>query len=311
MNRSHQATSVVLLALILSLTYFLRASRKAPQQCLPPNEDEKEIPSIVHFIVGQTDEKIVRKRFQLPSSFSFVNYLVLLAARRHLRPGTLLVHYYEEPNTFWWNRTKQDAEINMTLVQTRLVQQIFYQPIYHHTHRSDILRLEILLEYGGIYLDIDVLTLRSFQPLLTLGNVVMGFEDGSHRLIGSAVILAKKNAQFLKRIYDAYQNYDSSCYRCNSIETLAKLAAIYPKEVALLPANSFFVPSWSQGKTFFESDDYDFIANYASHLWNSFNGRRLSTLSPKVIMKGNFTLARMFRQALGGDTIDKLQVFFH
>ena len=43
------------------------------------------------------------------------------------------------------------------------------------------MRLEVLLEYGGIYLDIDVLTLRHFAPLLNRGKVVMAHQDDDRK----------------------------------------------------------------------------------------------------------------------------------
>ena len=295
---------------VLFLMYLLQPNKQVIRDHLPHNQTDHRIPSIVHFVVGQTDDKKVQHRFQSSTSFSFVNYLTFLAARRHLQPDQLFVHYYEEPNTFWWNMTKHDPEIDLTLMPTRLVDTIFDQPVSYHTHRSDILRHEVLLEYGGIYLDTDVLILRSFHPLLGRDGVVMAYEDSTRQLIGSAVIMASRDAPFLRRIYDSYQNYNRTCYRCNAIEVPAKLASIYPREVKVLSARNFFVPGWNAASKFFDSNDYNFTANYASHLWNSFNHARLSALSPDVILQGNFTLARMFLQAIGKSAIEKLRKIF-
>lgn len=307
MNRCHQGTTITFLTSVLFLSYFRLWPQRLSCRWSAHIEHEKTVPPFVHFIIGQADRKNVTQRFQPTSSFSFVNYLVVLAARRHLRPSKLFVHYFEEPKTFWWNRTKHDPEIRLTMVPTRFVEQIFNQSIVHHTHRSDVLRLEILLAYGGVYLDIDVLTLRSFEPLLQLGDAVMAFEDGSRRLIGSAVIIARRKAVFLQRIYDAYQHYDRNCYRCNSIEIPAKLAAIYPREVTLLPAGSFYLLGWRQSTVLFKMSEYNFTASFAIHLWNSFNSHRLSRLSPNQVLTSSSTLARMFRQVIGRETIDRLR----
>jgi hypothetical protein len=178
---------------------------------LSPSENRNRIPSFVHFVVGQVDRENIQNQYGETSPFSFFNYIIILAARRHLHPKKLYVHYYQEPNSFWWNQTKHDREIDITLVKSRLVENIFNNSVNHHSHRSDIIRLEVIMEYGGIYLDIDVLPLRSFDPLLSLNDVILAHQDDNKELICTAVILAKKHATFIKRIYDAYQSYNPNC----------------------------------------------------------------------------------------------------
>ena len=43
-------------------------------------------------------------------------------------------------------------------------------------HGGDYI-LDLLINYGGIYFDTDVLALRSFDPLLNLSDVVMANQD--------------------------------------------------------------------------------------------------------------------------------------
>ena len=53
---------------------------------------------------------------------------------------------------------------------------VFDQTLAHIYHKGDIAKLEILMTYGGIYLDTDVLVLRSMDQLrkhpLTLGREI-------------------------------------------------------------------------------------------------------------------------------------------
>jgi Glycosyltransferase sugar-binding region containing DXD motif len=42
---------------------------------------------------------------------------------------------------------------------------VFGQKISHVFHQGDVAKLEILLEYGGIYLDYDVIVVNSLDPL--------------------------------------------------------------------------------------------------------------------------------------------------
>lgn len=66
---------------------------------------------------------------------------------------------------------------------------------------SDYLRLYILYQEGGIYLDTDVETLKSFDNLLS-NKVFMGVERGDY--IGTAVIAAEKGNSLIKRLLNFY-----------------------------------------------------------------------------------------------------------
>lgn len=91
----------------------------------------------MHFITGQNDRKDGKQYFRSTVLFSLLNYLVFLATRIQIQPTRSFVHYYEEPNTFWWNQSKKDPEIQMTLVKSRLVEQMFSRKINHHAHSSE------------------------------------------------------------------------------------------------------------------------------------------------------------------------------
>jgi hypothetical protein len=67
---------------------------------------------------------------------------------------------------------------------------------------SDYIRLHVLLEYGGVYLDTDVELVRPFDELLRYSCVV-GFEHVhlSKRCIGNAVLMAVPGHSFIQECY--------------------------------------------------------------------------------------------------------------
>jgi Glycosyltransferase sugar-binding region containing DXD motif/Alpha 1,4-glycosyltransferase conserved region len=307
-NRRSRAVSCCHILTLITL-FTLLGTIALKHHVLLPNdqifyrEDPNRIPEIVHFVVGQKQEKNM-------SSFSFFNYLVFLAARRHIRPTKFLVHYYQEPITFWWNQAKHDTEIDLTLVKVRLVKKIFNRSVNHPAHRADVIRLQAMLQYGGIYLDMDVLAIRSFSPLLNLNDIVLAYEDDAKHFIGNAVILAKRNSAFIRRWYDAYQSFDGNCWTCHSVALAQKLASLYPNEVTVLPTETFYRPSWNEGRKLFASSDYDFSRNYAVHLWNTVNKQQLSKVEPDMILNGNHTFEKILRQAIDHRTLIKLKRYF-
>ena len=289
-----------------SVQYHIRVLINGQSQ----NDDDNGIPSIVHFVLGQGDKLNVTLIRTASQAFIFINYLAILAARRQLHPKKLYVHYHHEPNTFWWNQMKQDREIDATLMKSRLVDTIYMRPVDHHSHRADIIRLEVLMKYGGIYLDIDALALRSFDPLRNLSDVIMAHESDDENTACNAIILSKRNAQFVRRMYDAYQSFDQKCWVCHSVKLPGQLAHVYSNEVMVLPTKTFFRPDWSEVHKFYNSNDYDFTSSYASHFWNSVSNDHLHKLTPDKILNGNFTLARMLLQAIGKNTFEKLKTVF-
>lgn len=68
---------------------------------------------------------------------------------------------------------------------------------------SDYVRLFVLFNYGGIYMDTDVQVLKPFDKLLEL-NGFIGFED--EELVSTAVIGTKMNNSLIKEWLDEYNN---------------------------------------------------------------------------------------------------------
>ncbi|MDV7757569.1 glycosyltransferase family 32 protein [Liquorilactobacillus mali] len=68
---------------------------------------------------------------------------------------------------------------------------------------SDYVRLRVLYEYGGIYMDTDVEVIKKFDDLLMYNKVFIGFE--SRFSVCSAVIGAEKNSNFIKKLLNLYQ----------------------------------------------------------------------------------------------------------
>lgn len=107
-----------------------------------------------------------------------------------------------------WKKTLPDYEIiewnleNWTnLEKYPFVKECLDNEMY--AHASDVIRLDVLLHYGGIYLDTDVSIHQSFDPLLT-HNLFIG--RIYRNLIGTAVIGSEKNNQVIKKMLAIYEN---------------------------------------------------------------------------------------------------------
>lgn len=95
---------------------------------------------------------------------------------------------------FMWNESNFDVSVN------KYVQQAFENRKFAFV--SDYCRLKALHDFGGIYLDTDVLVLKSYDDLLSDNRLVFGMEDSN--VISTACILAKPNNEFVRQLLIDY-----------------------------------------------------------------------------------------------------------
>ena len=148
------------------------------------------VPNIVHFIY-----------FGNTKNLTFIQYLSILSASIVQKPRLLMLHCDVLPKGYWWERLWREVPLN--IMYREAPKDVYGQPIRHAFHQSDVARLEILLEHGGIYLDTDVLVIQPLDALRRY-DLSMGKEK-TPKLI-SGIIVARKNALFLKIWQRSYRN---------------------------------------------------------------------------------------------------------
>jgi len=215
------------------------------------------IPNEYHFI------------FLAPDSggkpFSLIHYLAIASCYKVNRPAVINMYCDREPSGVWWDRARH--MLNVVLIQAP--DEIFGNPLVHPAHKSDVLRLQILIEKGGIYLDVDVLCLRPFAPLRKYA-MVLGEELGAG--LCNAVVLAKPGAGFLKRWLAEYKTFSSAEWNLHSVKTPARLAHQRPKEIHVLGYRRFFSPTCRREdlRAFFFHTGSQFCGDsFCVHLWES------------------------------------------
>lgn len=87
---------------------------------------------------------------------------------------------------------------------------------------SDYVRVYVLYNYGGIYLDTDVEVFKDFNPLLS-NTSFWGFEEKN--FIATSTIGAQKNNKFIKKFLDSYNN-KTFIKNDGSIDTLTNVAMV-------------------------------------------------------------------------------------
>ena len=147
-------------------------------------------------------------------------------------------------------------------------------------------------DYGGIYLDWDVLVLQSFHPLREY-EVTLGRETS--KALANGIILAKRAAAFLRIWLETYHTYSSKEWGAHSTAMPHKLLQLFPhllhvEETSLIRPNIHEIDLLFQGH-------YPWRNNYAMHVWK----RRGPVPQNSAQLKGlNSTLGDIMRHVLYG-----------
>ncbi|MCJ1385246.1 hypothetical protein MMC17_008367 [Xylographa soralifera] len=212
------------------------------QQCFEGsngNHAEAEpIPSVVHFIWGLKYGKGSH------SHFGFLEYLSVKSALMVFGSAQVKIHYASlDQNSEWFLKLKD----NVTLVYHDPERGVLGKSrSWQAAHRADLLRLQILSEEGGIYMDLDVFALRPLDTILRCQkDIIMGHEGGDRAGLANALIVARKGSTFVDRWIDTYDNFSIQEWNYHSVTLPKRLALQYPKEICTLSPVAFFWPTWS------------------------------------------------------------------
>lgn len=241
------------------------------------------IPNIYHFIWPQ-------KRYQ-GFDFHITHRLAILAAIEVNRPERVMFHASQEPSGEQWERVRPLVELR----EIETPNEIFGQRIRVAAHQSDIMRLRVLNEWGGVYLDNDVICQRPFAPFLH-HPCVIGYESPSG--ICNAVLMAEPGSRFIDLWLESYHAFRNWRWAHNSAVVSLQLSQMFPHWVHVLPEENLFVPHHCQLEALYHQD-LEFPDAYAFHLWASAAWRRhISRLTEDRIKREQNTACRALRQFL-------------
>jgi Glycosyltransferase sugar-binding region containing DXD motif len=249
------------------------------------------VPNIFHFIFGMAPDFGGKP-------FSLVHYLSVKSAVELNKPEAAIFHYQYEPQGEWWDKAKPLLTLNKIISP----ESIMGNPLLHVAHKADVVRLRALQETGGIYLDLDTISVRPLTPMLQ-HTFVIGEElkpeyqpknarqrwkqqlrlffngkkpTGSPAGLCNAVLMAEPGCFFVNRWLEEYKTFRSKgrdmYWNEHSVQLPLQLAAQYPDQLTRLGPYAFHYPLYNETglKAMFEKVT-DFPEAYLHHLWESFS----------------------------------------
>ncbi|KAL1520184.1 hypothetical protein AB1Y20_023654 [Prymnesium parvum] len=225
------------------------------------------IPPLVHFVYA----------LRQAAPFGFMHLAAVLSAIDVHDPSEVMFHYSYLPHGEFWDAAMATGRMTLRWVDPLAASHFGGRCLRHVAHRADVLRLRVLLRHGGIYLDMDTLSVAPLPPhLREKAEFIIAKQDplmlksgrfdfvsaiGEIKKRGyyglcNAVMAAAPGARFVKHWLDLYSSFRSrgrdAMWDEHSVLLPARLAtscAAFRGALDILPSHRFFPFFWREARS--------------------------------------------------------------
>ncbi|PAA77200.1 hypothetical protein BOX15_Mlig008330g3 [Macrostomum lignano] len=247
-------------------------------------------PNLAHFILPFQDPQL-----------AFHHFVCILSGFWVMRPQKLVLWYAKPPSGHYWELLKTNItapvwEQRIVMIQRPVTQKIYNMTVKVKEHQADVMRIEAVLVLGGVYLDLDVITLNAMEPLRKY-QFAIGKELPT--VLCNGVFSGAPNNTVLALWHLSYQTFDDASWGGHSLYVIGDICKHFPGHCHI-EEDSLDRPGWINfGKMYGEGDrTWDWqTKNYAMHLFYRLYGVQHDLKSIRTV---NNTLGDMFRFILFG-----------
>jgi hypothetical protein len=271
----------------------------------------RKIPNNFHFVFGLKEQN---------EPFHLMFYLCLKSCLEVNRPDKIFFYYSHEPYGVYWELIRPHLEM-VKVSKVDFLKSFDHHNLsvekYSYAHHADFIRVEKLIEHGGIYADMDTLFIQKIPDRLFDKPYVLGREPDiwsqttgkMEKSLCNALIMSQQGASFGKHWLKEMPGFYDGTWSNHSTVLPQKLSEQYPDEIHIEPQRSFYHFSYSKEdlqKLFMDCTD-NIEDVYSIHLWNhlwfsrlkndysSFHGGKLNY---SYILQAESTYAKLARPFL-------------
>ncbi len=211
------------------------------------------IPNIIHYI--WYNNKSVE--------ISFDQMLSIMGVHKIQQPERIFFHTNNEPHGELWNKVKE----HLTVIYRVPTHEVFGHKLdseHYEMADSNIDRLKLLYEYGGIYMDTDVLFIQPVNELRTY-KCVVGWEK--IRRICGGIILCSVGHPFLRLWLNGFiTDFRPNTWSYNTGEVPSRIANNRPHMVHVVQGR-LNQPNWTQLDRILGNTPFQWNRNFVLHTW--------------------------------------------
>jgi mannosyltransferase OCH1-like enzyme len=249
----------------LSYNNFLKELDNHPCR----NETHDRVPRFFHFIYIAGGMK-----------FNMTHFLAIKTCFVVQKPDRIFLYNDREPvENEWWDKAKEYC----TVIKTTIPTCVNRRGIYYKQHQADLMRVNILEKIGGVYMDLDLLSLKPIdgsvvKPLYeNKGDRNMYEEftvmcrESSEKLCNCFIVSRKGNPFLQKWIYEYENRYgeDKDYWGGLSVVAPNRLAETN-KEIISILDRRVFLPFLYNDLRFFSEDISESLGDsFGVHLWET------------------------------------------
>jgi hypothetical protein len=263
LHYSPKKTVVISAALVLALVcLFWEYFGRLPAEVAPTGKGRPTIPNIVHYVHLMPEH-------QDDIHFELKHFISIYSASLYLNPGAIYIHTDATDQAIARAKGTGKAPdrwarliFNLPHVMVRRATAPEYagngRKIENLENKSDFVRAKVVYDYGGIYYDWDVHTIRDVKPLREAGFAnVVGLEK--YNRVNSGCYMSVKGSELMRLwLENEHIVYDGGwiTHAVLLLNTLSRRLAAIPREVLILEQDAFAPSSW-------EADDAQYL--FGSH----------------------------------------------
>ena len=159
--------------------------------------------------------------------------------------------------------TNEEISIDCSGVEIRKIKNMYDDVVFSCiAHKTDVIRLDILYEYGGVYSDLDVIWLRNPTEHFKK-KVVIGYTNKSFKILCNAVMMSEKGHEALLK----YKEWLLSIMPCKKYWIPANPYKVWKDIVFMADKKDFFPIKYNDISKGFTFDDVK--TSIAVHLFCS------------------------------------------
>ena len=165
----------------------------------------------------------------------FLFYLGVMSLIHVAKVDAVYIHGERPPSGFYWNLAKNSSKVHT--VYRKHFGKVYDSTVAQLGHVSDVWRADIMLKYGGIYMDTDAVMIRPLD-LKVRGYDAVTSEDWpllNHApfpgLLNFGVTAGKRNSRFWRLLVESMKYFRDGDWTFNGVRQPYKIKERFPDSI--------------------------------------------------------------------------------